>query len=962
MNFFRAPPIVSTESSTVLGERRTAAAVLGARRAAVKPTNGFLHDPMLSQLIEAKAAFECIEDGRIVYAKLDELRFMAAFHAISQEDPAQLKQLFMKIDCNSDGAVSWEEFLDYSMQQELFKSQPLQDDVEQNRYVLVEPAELPGASSHREPTCCLAHVPKCGAYVSAAGDGSLRVWHAGSLRHELARPLCAAGVNVNSLALLSPSLAKVVVATSDRLVSFYDYSDIPGQPRWGLFGRISMDEMPLALAGWALAGGLFCLGIGDERGTLHVYHAKDLVDKLRPERERRKGREAEPLPPMFTAESKLISLPLHSDWISQITYVPGFKSLLTSSLDASIRVTRLEMPASVENGDADAPVRSLQKDHFRLLWHMKAPGKKGVHGFVYGCTSGRHQCAACGLQRVFHVWNLESGDLIQSVEGHRANVTKLEIDSSADLLLSLDASGEIRTWDFATLNPLQTIHTRADALERPTVLLYDGVNKAMITADKRPVKWVQPKRMAGAAAAAAGKFLGHKQPLVCVLYSGHFNLAISGEEGGLICVWDVQTGALRFRFEHEGEEGGRLTAMEFDLSGRRLVTGASDGSVRLWNFSSGELLRNLSYPLPPGAAPAADVTCLVHIDVGCYHCYASGGWSGEVWLWPDAEGDPRLQRSGARAMKGHTDDILCASFHSRSLLLATGSYNGAIAVWSLHSGGMKFALAPPPDDRALQATERGAVGAGCSVEALGFLDPEGKTLDGLAALVSCGADGCLRLWDMSAGGEEGRNPLALSVRGICEPGESLTWLSVSADNNTIATADSSGHVAVWGVCRLVEVLATRGFRAVHGAVDGAVLGFVGGLVDGVPLVVPLASWRAHRRAIVRLEHLSHLAKVGGLVTASADCSVRLWSLSGEQVGIFGLGTPWRLDERATWLEPIHDPPSVLSLDHGAVPPNLTLPRMKSGLETFFGGPDPAPRSPARGRAPYSMTLNEMRTF
>jgi len=63
----------------------------------------------------------------------------------------------------------------------------------------------------------------------------------------------------------------------------------------------------------------------------------------------------------------------------------------------------------------------------------------------------------------------------------------------------------------------------------------------------------------------------------------------------------------------------------------------------------------------------------------------------------------------------------------------------------------------------------------------------------------------------------------------------------------------------------------------------------------------LYSWRAHAQSIC---HVEYLVGIEGIITASADCTVRLWTLSGEQVGIFGQGDPWRLDERDTWFDDV----------------------------------------------------------
>eukprot|EP00955_Chlamydomonas_euryale_P098240 365129-Chlamydomonas_euryale.AAC.11 len=69
--------------------------------------------------------------------------------------------------------------------------------------------------------------------------------------------------------------------------------------------------------------------------------------------------------------------------------------------------------------------------------------------------------------------------------------------------------------------------------------------------------------------------------------------AISGDAAGTISVWHVPTGKLRFRF-YEAHGAQRLTALAFDPTRRRLLTGADDGAVKVWNFNSGSCIMKLS--------------------------------------------------------------------------------------------------------------------------------------------------------------------------------------------------------------------------------------------------------------------------------------------------------------------------------------------------------------------------------
>ena len=80
---------------------------------------------------------------------------------------------------------------------------------------------------------------------------------------------------------------------------------------------------------------------------------------------------------------------------------------------------------------------------------------------------------------------------------------------------------------------------------------------------------------------------GHQHPLTAALYNKNFNQIVSGDESAQVCVWDMHRGQMVFHFTELHNQ--KMTAMSFDEAGRRLITGANDGTTRMWNFSNGQV-------------------------------------------------------------------------------------------------------------------------------------------------------------------------------------------------------------------------------------------------------------------------------------------------------------------------------------------------------------------------------------
>jgi WD40 repeat protein/serine/threonine protein kinase len=148
----------------------------------------------------------------------------------------------------------------------------------------------------------------------------------------------------------------------------------------------------------------------------------------------------------------------------------------------------------------------------------------------------------------------------------------------------------------------------------------------------------------------------------------------------------------------------------FSLDGKLLVSACGDHTVRLWDVSNGELVRNLvagSVVLRVAFSPDSQIL-------------ASGDADGTVVVWEVATGTAR------RSIRAHTGGrIWCLAFSDDGQRLASAGEDGKIRLWDASTGDELVTLS-------------GHTGA---VESLAFL-PNSN------ALVSGGTDGGLRLWDL----------------------------------------------------------------------------------------------------------------------------------------------------------------------------------------------------------------------
>ena len=155
----------------------------------------------------------------------------------------------------------------------------------------------------------------------------------------------------------------------------------------------------------------------------------------------------------------------------------------------------------------------------------------------------------------------------------------------------------IKVWDMRTNKCVQTMvddntyRVGSRVVESLTVMTHDPRERRLITGVTELAAWRQAVR--------TREDQGHEYPVVGSLYNCEFDVAVSADEDGNIHVWNVDTGHRDERFT-DAHPGSRLSALAFDVRERRLLTGASDGSVRMWNHNNGQLLKEMFHRQPAG--------------------------------------------------------------------------------------------------------------------------------------------------------------------------------------------------------------------------------------------------------------------------------------------------------------------------------------------------------------------------
>ncbi len=323
---------------------------------------------------------------------------------------------------------------------------------------------------------------------------------------------------------------------------------------------------------------------------------------------------------------------------------------------------------------------------------------------------------------------------------------------------------------------------------------------------------------------------------------------LASAEGGLIRLWDPSSGQLIRAFQ--GHQGA-VNSVVFSPEGNTLASASDDKTVRLWDTASGREMRAFQGHL-------GRVNSVVFNPEG--NTLASASDDKTVRLWDTASGRE------IRAFQGHLGGSLSVVFSPTGNTLASTSYDNTVHLWDTTSGRKIRTF------RGHQDWVRSVV-----------FSPEGNTL------ASASDDKTVRLWD-TASGREIRN-----FQGHLAPVNSVTF---SPNGNILASASDDKTVRLWDTASGVEILTFRGHywyvRSVAFSPGGNTLASASN--DSTLRLWDIASGREIRvfqgdeRGV---RSMAFTLKGNTLASASDDHTIHLWDVaSGQEIRAFQVRQDW----------------------------------------------------------------------
>jgi small GTP-binding protein len=289
--------------------------------------------------------------------------------------------------------------------------------------------------------------------------------------------------------------------------------------------------------------------------------------------------------------------------------------------------------------------------------------------------------------------------------------------------------------------------------------------------------------------------LDYKSPILCYVFSPDGKRVLTGARDYTIRLWDIEAGHCLIVLNGHAEQ---VWSVAWSYDQRRALSCSHDRTIRLWDVEAGRCLRVFEGHTGSVWSVAWSTD---------YHRALSASFDKTLRLW-DVETGRCL-----RVFESHTDVVVSVAWNTDNRRALSGSYDKTVRLWDVETGrclrvleghtGVVLNVAWRPNNRhAASCSDDGIIRlwdieTGDCLQVLGGHTEGVKSIawsaDGRYAL-SGAKDKTVRLWDV----ETGRCLRVLE--GYANWVMSVAW---SPDKLRAFSGDGQGGISVWDLSKLV---------------------------------------------------------------------------------------------------------------------------------------------------------------
>lgn len=197
--------------------------------------------------------------------------------------------------------------------------------------------------------------------------------------------------------------------------------------------------------------------------------------------------------------------------------------------------------------------------------------------------------ASGSADKTIKLWNIQTRKLIRTLQGHTDGVSSVAFSPDGKILVSGGASKDktIKLWNLETGKLIRTLEGHSDGVSS-IAFSPDGKTLASGSWDKTIKLWNLE----------TGKLIrtlqGHSQRILSVAFAPDSVTLASGSKDKTIKLWNLKTGKLIHTLKGHNDKVNSVAFLPSRTSNRvSLVSGSSDKTIKLWNPVTGKQIRTL---------------------------------------------------------------------------------------------------------------------------------------------------------------------------------------------------------------------------------------------------------------------------------------------------------------------------------------------------------------------------------
>jgi len=273
-----------------------------------------------------------------------------------------------------------------------------------------------------------------------------------------------------------------------------------------------------------------------------------------------------------------------------------------------------------------------------------------------------------GGRRSYQVFEVTTGNEVRS--GSLSGDTSQHVVFSPDLRFALTTrSARLQLWDLTSQHEIVTTHIPpTGSTEITSVALSPDGRHALSAGDGGDHVRLWDLRTGQLLLAFPSITTILRDSTSAVAYSPDGRFALSGTEDGTIALWEASTGrAIRVL---DGD-GCMVTALSFSADGRFALSGSSDSTLKMWDLGSGQAIRLFhGHEQPPASLVLSPDRRYV----------LSGGWDGTTRLW-----DTNTGRE-IHELTGQAEGVWSVAISPNGTQIVVGT-DTSLTLWDARTGG-----------------------------------------------------------------------------------------------------------------------------------------------------------------------------------------------------------------------------------------------------------------------------------